>query len=157
MKVNLGCPYYCEGWVCVDMYPVDVRVLAGEAASYIVTRPPSSVTEIKTENLLEHLPNVHLFLKGCFDALENGGRITVVTDNAEWFPFYFPFEIPKLGVGAHAVKRYALRFNTVHFSIFSPMHLSLHLSEAGFVDVRVRRLLRYAFARLEGTGYKRGG
>ncbi len=157
MKVNLGCPRYCEGWVCVDIYPADPRVVAAEATSYIAGLHPSSVAEVKAENLLEHLPNVHQFLKGCFDALEKGGRITIVTDNAEWLPFYLPFEIPRLGVGAHAVKRYALRFNTVHFSIFSPMHLLLHLSEAGFAEAKVRRLVRYAFARLEGSGYKRGG
>ena len=154
VRFNLGCPRLCAGWTCVDLHPMEAGVVQADAVEYMSNLPPKTVSEIQTRNLLEHLPNVQQFLKGCYEALEVGGRMCVVTDNAEWLPFYFPLALPRLGVGAHAVKSYALRFNTVHLSIFSPMHLSLHLSNAGFKDVRVRRLWRYALARLEGVGFK---
>ncbi len=155
VRVNLGCPNFHEGWVCVDLHPRDSAVVRDDAVNYMTGRPPGSVSEVMTKNLLEHLPNVQQFLKACYEALEDGGRICVITDNAEWLPFYLPVAVPRLGVGAHAVKKYALRFNTVHYSIFSPMHLTLHLTDAGFSDVRVNRLWRYAFARLRGIGFRR--
>ncbi len=154
LRVNLGCPRLCAGWTCVDLHPKDDGVVQADAIEYMSALPSGAVSEILTENLLEHLPNVQQFLKACYDALQGDGRIRVVTDNAEWLPFYLPLALPRLGVGAHAVKTYALRFNTVHLSIFSPMHLRLHLSNAGFREVRVRRLWRYALARLEGVGFK---
>ena len=35
MKVNLGCPRYCEGWVCVDLHPQDQGVIQSDAYEYL--------------------------------------------------------------------------------------------------------------------------
>lgn len=152
MKVNLGCPRYCEGYLCVDLFPTDDRVLRADAIAWL--HREIEVEEIKTENLLEHLPNVQEFLKLCYSRLVTGGRIIVVTDNAEWLPFYLPIDIPKSGIGAHSVPSYSLRFNAVHLSIFTKMHLSEHLILAKFGNVRVRRIWRVLGARIEGVGIK---
>lgn len=153
MRVNLGCPRYCWGYKCVDLFPSDERVVKADALRWLESS--NNIEEIKTENLLEHLPNVEEFLSLCFDKLRKGGRLIVVTDNAEWLPFYLPFDLKGLGVGAHSVPSYSMRFNAVHLSIFTKMHLREHLLLAGFQDVKVRRLWRVAGARIEGVGVKR--
>src|SRR2546422_108256 len=140
VRVNLGCPTFHEGWVCVDLHPRDSTVVRDDAVSYMTGRPPGSVSEVMTKNLLEHLPNVQQFLKACYEALEDGGRICVITDNAECLPFSLPVAVPRLGVGPHAEKKSPLQFNTVHYSIFPPIHLPLHLPEAVSSDVHVNRL-----------------
>ena len=158
MKVNLGCPVYCEGYQCVDLFPKDVRVIRSDAVAYLeaATRLGGLFEEVRSENLLEHLSDVGRFLRACYGSLVEGGRVVVVTDNAEWLPFYLPVDLRRLGVGAHARESYALRFNTVHYAIYSKMHLRAHLRDAGFSRVRVRRLWSFAFARIEGIGWKEG-
>lgn len=153
MKVNLGCPRYCPGYLCVDLFPKDFRVCRADAITWL-RELTGSVDEIKTENLLEHLPNVQEFLKLCYSRLSPGGRIIVVTDNAEWLPFYLPLDVPRSGVGAHSIPSYSLRFNAVHLSIFTKMHLREHLLLAEFTDVKVRRMWNVLGARIEGVGVK---
>ena len=72
VRVNLGCPNFHEGWVCVDLHPRDSAVVRDDAVNYMTGRAPESVSEVMTKNLLEHLPNVQQFLKACYDALEDG-------------------------------------------------------------------------------------
>src|SRR5271157_2097758 len=110
--------------VCVDMFPEDSRVVKAEAISFLLGNPTPRFTAIRCENLLEHLPNVMTFFVACHKDLIPGGHIRVLTDNAEWLPFYLPFSLVGLGVGAHSVEGYAKRFNTVHYCIFSKMHLT---------------------------------
>lgn len=153
MKVNLGCPRYCEGYVCVDLFPHEPKVVKEDVTAFLNSEGPWE--EIKSVNLLEHLPDVHGFLELCYRRLVLGGKIVVVTDNAEWLPFYLPFEVKGVGVGAHSMPSYSLRFNAVHLSIFTKMHLRQHLLLAGFQDVNVRRLWEVAGARIEGVGVKR--
>jgi|ERR1700676_1660425 len=153
MRVNLGCPRYCEGYLCVDLFPKDPRVLQGDALEWL-ENSSEYLDEIKTENLIEHLPNVQAFLRLCYLRLQTAGKLIVVTDNAEWFPFYLPIDIKGTGIGAHSEESYSLRFNAVHLSIFSPMHLREHLLLAGFKRVKVRRMWQVLGARLEGVGTK---
>lgn len=156
-RVNLGCPHKCEGYTCVDLFPKEEGVIRSDALEYLqgLIRTSSRVDEIVTVNLLEHLPDVGAFLHLCRLALVPSGRLVVVTDNAEWLPFYLPFDIPHTGIGMHARESGALRFNTVHYCVFSKMHLRRHLLDAGFTDVKVRRLWRVIGARIEGTGFNR--
>jgi hypothetical protein len=155
MKLNLGCPWNCEGYLCVDLFPRAPGVIKEEAIKFLKLEPYEPWDEIRTENLLEHLPNVHGFLELCFDKLRYGGKLIVVTDNAEWLLFYLPFDLKRVGVGAHSMPSYSLRFNAVHLSIFTKMHLREHLLLAGFQEVKVRRIWRVAGARIEGVGVKR--
>lgn len=153
MKANLGCPRYCEGWLCVDLFPSNPGVEKADVFEWLQSH--DQIDEIKTENLLEHLPNVHAFLELCFDKLRYGGKLIVVTDNAEWLPFYLPIDFKGTGIGAHSQPSYSMRFNAVHLSIFTKMHLNQHLLLAGFQDVKVRRLWKVVGARIEGVGVKR--
>lgn len=141
-KLNLGCPYKCEGYICVDLSPKDDGVVRDDAYHYLLYNSPDTYDEIFSKNLLEHLPDVGRFLDECYSSLKPGGRITVVTDNAEFLPYYLPFWVNHTGIGAHSVGAYAEHIehgHTTHFAVFTKLHLRNLFARSGFVDVRVRR------------------
>lgn len=154
MMVSLGCPRYCVGRLCVDLYPLEPNVLKGDAYEFLraTINAGRRFYEVRSDNLLEHLGNVDEFLKLSYQSLREGGRIVVVTDNAEFLPFYLPFDIPGTGIGAHAAPSYAKRFNVSHRQIFTKLHLSVALEENGFKRVSVRRV-KFG-TRLEAVGYR---
>ena len=127
----------CERVDCGDFAQRQVGCLDWSFASYL------ALDEI-----------AQAFLKLCYLRLQTAGKLIVVTDNAEWFPFYLPIDMKGTGIGAHSEESYSLRFNAVHLSIFSPMHLREHLLLAGFKRVKVRRMWQVLGARLEGVGTK---
>ena len=153
MKLDLGNPKFVDGWVSVDLRPKDPRVMAADAFS-VLSSFRSEVDEIRSKNLLEHLENPGLFFSACERALAPGGRLTVITDNAEFVPFYFPFWIRHTGIGAHALNAYAEDFcDSRHFAIFTKMHLRNFFEAYRFEGIEVSRT--WGGARLEGTGLKR--
>ncbi len=142
MKVNLGCPKYCAGLICVDIHPLDERVVKENVFDWLVEHD-SLVDTIFTKNLLEHLPDPGAFLNLCHNALKPNGFISLITDNAEFFPFYFPFYLTRTGIGAHSCDEYAMskRCNeTHHFAVFTKMHLRNLLEYAGFRPLKIRRI-----------------
>jgi 2-polyprenyl-3-methyl-5-hydroxy-6-metoxy-1,4-benzoquinol methylase len=111
-------------------------------------RQGKSVRELKSKNLLEHLPDPGRFLRLCRNILETGGSLTLITDNAAFMPFYLPLWVRHTGIGAHVVNRYALdHCDSVHYMVFTKMHLENLLRSSGFRRVAVRTIL--AGSRLE--------
>ena len=150
-RVNLGCPKKCLGWTCVDRRGVPSLDVYDWLEHRAKTGDP--VYEIRTKNLLEHLPDVGRFLALCNQVLSKGGRLDLITDNAEFLPFYFPFWIRHTGIGAHAVNQYALdNCDSAHFAIFTAMHLKNLMKWAGFRSVTVARVT--LGARLLARGFK---
>jgi 2-polyprenyl-3-methyl-5-hydroxy-6-metoxy-1,4-benzoquinol methylase len=155
MKVNLGCPEYCVDYLCVDLNPKDKRVIKANVFDWLADEywEDDCVVEIYSKNLLEHLPDPGAFLSLCHGALEKGGRLVLITDNAEFLPFYLPFYLVKTGIGAHAKDEYAMSKHcneTHHYSIFTKMHLRNLFDYAGFDNIQVKRIL-YG-VRLKATG-----
>ncbi len=140
----------------MDLNPLELGVIKDEAIHFLQTTP-SQYEVIESYNLLEHLPNPGEFLRLCYERLEDGGKCIVVTDNAEWFPFYLPV-IHALGIGAHQSNEYRYLLNsrgatkTVHYMIFSPLHLSNLLSYAGFKKYIIKRIM--FGARLKAVAWK---
>jgi len=152
LRVNLGCPNYCDGWTCVDLNPRDSRVVKANVFDWLFENDVEC-DEIFSKNLLEHLPDPGDFLKRCVQNLKYGGKMSLITDNAEFFPFYFPFFLVKTGIGAHSKDEYAMSKHcneTHHYSIFTKMHLRNLFEYAGFGDIVVKRVL-YG-VRLKATG-----
>ncbi len=140
--VNLGCPRYCEGLTCVDVHPLDERVVEANVFDWL-SEQDSSVDAIFSKNLLEHLPDPGVFLNLCHNALKPNGILSLITDNAEFFPFYFPFYLTRTGIGAHSCDAYAMskRCNeTHHFMVFTKMHLRNLLEDAGFEVIKIKRI-----------------
>lgn len=153
MKIlNVGCPYRCFNKTCVDLNPLEEGVEKGDAYLYLHAHPVS-YDEVQSFNLLEHLPDVGEFLRLCKWALNPSGRVRVVTDNAEWVPFYVPVYVPHSGTGTglHSNWKYEAHFNhSPHLSIFTKMHLENLLKYAGFREIDVKRI--HWGGRLMATG-----
>ncbi len=154
--LNLGCPKFCEGLLCVDKFPKDERVVKADVYAFLrtcannETRYPS----VYTKNLLEHLGNPLEFLILCKSVLKPDGVLRLVTDNAEFFPYYIPVALVGTGLGGHSTNSYALGMNqSVHLAVFTKLHLKNLFAEAGFDSVSVRRLPKVLFARLEAVGF----
>jgi hypothetical protein len=128
----------------VDLNPVSDGVVRADGLEYLRTTTDMYET-IESYNLLEHLPDPGQFLKLCYSRLEEGGRLLVVTDNAEWLPFYLPV-FHAFGFGAHHSNEYHYMLKsrgavpTVHYMVFSPLNLRNLLSYAGFRRIEIRRI-----------------
>jgi len=155
-KLELGNPHKRQNYITVDINPIEADVIKDEAIHFLSTTP-DHYEVIESYNLLEHLPNPGMFLELCHGKLTEGGKCIVVTDNAEWLPFYFPV-LHALGVGAHQSNYYRYIGNskgatvTVHYMVFSPLNLRNLLTYAGFKKIKVRRTT--FGARLLGEGLK---
>lgn len=142
-RVNLGCPYLCEGYRCVDIKPEDEGVVAGDAVEFLNARAPGRYDEVFSKNMLEHLPNPGAFVAAAARSLRRGGRLVLVTDNAEFVPFYFPFWLNHTGMGAHSRPDYARRAehgHGRHFAVYTKMHLVNLAEEYGLKVESVRRI-----------------
>jgi hypothetical protein len=145
MKVKLGCPRYCAGFVCVDSRPTDDRLLPFDVYAWLqeqrVVKEKEGKTTIEylySKNLLEHLPNVGQFLALCHDVIDDDGILEVITDNAIWPLFYVP--IPKsisnlrpdgiFSLGAHMNSYPKAHGN--HYAVFTTKHLKNYFEDAGF-------------------------
>jgi 2-polyprenyl-3-methyl-5-hydroxy-6-metoxy-1,4-benzoquinol methylase len=153
MRLNLGCPEYCPGDLCIDLNPRDNRVIKANVFDFL-NEKHILWDEIYSKNLLEHLPDPGAFLDLCHTNLVKGGKLTIITDNAEFFPFYLPFYIVKTGIGAHSRDEYAMSKHcneTHHYSIFTKMHLRNLFEYAGFHDIIVKRVLYGVRLKVVGT------
>ncbi|MHB1907902.1 MAG: methyltransferase domain-containing protein [Nitrososphaerales archaeon] len=155
--VNLGCPFFCKNWICVDLYPKTDNVIKQDVYNFLNTCETDSIGLIKSENLLEHLDDMGVFLRQCYRILAPGGKLIVKTDNALFLPFYFPFSSSALGlgIGAHSDNKYALRMNhSLHLHIFTKVHLRNLFQNIGFSSINVRFDKKTLGARLIAEGYK---
>ena len=129
-QVNLGCPRFCKGYLCVDLYPKDKRVIKSDVIKFLKTTyntyKKPIFKQIKAYNLLEHLKNPYLFIYLCYVNLKPNGILKLKTDNA-WNPIHYiknPFHIL---TGSHVDKDYHYTFtkakHTEHYYIFTKLHL----------------------------------
>lgn len=146
MKLKAGCPKRCEGWVCVDINPLDPDVIKDDILHYLAKAKPASFDQIVAENLIEHLKNVGSFFAYSYDALRTNGILKIVTDNAEFFPFYVP-KIKALGFSAHAEEnyRYLLKSkgckSTSHYAVFTKLHLRNYCRAYNFHIIELKRVM----------------
>jgi len=148
MNLNLGCPDFCNDWVCVDLQPRDRRVIRAEAIDYL-KQNPRQFQVIKAYQLIEHLPNVGDFFESAYAALHKHGELRIRTDNAEWPLFYVRLPKGIFGVGAHASEQYRYVFSNGslphdgrldHYAIFTKMHLRRYAERYGFSVVELKRV-----------------
>jgi hypothetical protein len=161
IKFNIGCPNYCKEWFCVDENPKDSRVIRENAISFLARQPARSVDEIYSKNMLEHLPNPGSFFTVSYFALKEGGKLRIITDNAEWFLFYIPL-LCKFGIGAHSRNDYVVKNDKTcnsssHYMLFTKMHLRNFCSNFGFEVIYINRMKRVAGARLDCLALKISG
>jgi len=121
---------------------MEQNVVPANVYTYLSRVAPRHLTEVYAKNVFEHLSNAGEFLKLCKSALRLDGKLTVITDNALWLPFYVP--LPKSwnsfrldGLWSVAAHTASYPRNTPHFSIYTKSHLLNLAKEYGFHDAKV--------------------
>lgn len=149
--LNLGCPKAHKGQVCVDRRKGGT--VQADVYDYL-EGGTEKFAEIRSKNLLEHVPDPGRLIRLAASRLERGGTLEIITDNAEFLPFYLPFWARHTGIGAHARPEYALdHCGSPHLMIFTKMHLR-NLAELAGLEVREVRRTMFG-ARLKLVAVKR--
>jgi predicted SAM-dependent methyltransferase len=142
VRVNLGCPIKCEGYLCVDLHPEEQGVIEADALEFL-DEFDGELEEIYSKNMLEHITEINEFFLKCRKALMNGGKLTIITDNAEFIPFYMPF-IHRWGFGAHSSNKYFHNYRYhrtgAHYAVFTKLHLRNIFERYGFEVKEVKRM-----------------
>lgn len=141
-KINIGCPIKCKDYLCIDANPKDKTVVESDFKSFLLQNP-DSFNEIYSKNMIEHIDNIGEFLSLARRALRDNGIIRLITDNAEFLPFYFPI-IHKLGIGAHSSNKYIQNYKyencAPHLCLYTKMHLENLLTKYGFEVLVCKRI-----------------
>ena len=87
--------------------------------------------EVCSRNLLEHLRNVGFHLDECFRVLKKGGKLNIITDNAECIRYYI------FGTHTGRYEKLSMPYDR-HFEVFTKSHLLNHFTVAGFHDVTLK-------------------
>jgi hypothetical protein len=142
VRVNLGCPIKCEGYLCVDLHPEEEGVIEADALEFL-KEFEGELAEIRSKNMLEHITEINDFFNGCQRALVKGGKLIIITDNAEFLPFYLPF-IHRWGFGAHSSNEYFNNYRYhrcgAHYCVFTKLHLRNLFERYGFEIEELKRI-----------------
>ncbi|MFA4907214.1 MAG: methyltransferase domain-containing protein [archaeon] len=99
----------------------------------------NSFDEVYSAGLLEHLGNPQFFLENCRKYLKKGGKLEIITDNADYWRFHFVHR-PVIGFfGAyHATlwNKEDKSLQTQHKMLFQAGHLETLLNLAGFKKIK---------------------
>lgn len=136
--LNVGSGLDTYGTHFIDVYPVKKGIIKCNVDEEDFPFPPNSFDEVYAKCIFEHMRNPNNFLKRCFKVLKKGGKIKVITDNAGCWVWHAPMNF------LYAKQHYE---NTIregkmdrHYALYTTMHLSNHLSAAGFKNIRVNYL-----------------
>ena len=124
--LNIGCGDDDFGTHRVDIRPTKTTTHVCDVEKRLPF-PDEFFDEVYERNLLEHLRNVGFHFEECHRVLKTGGKLTVITDNAECARFY--------SLGTHT-GRYEEKHRDNpgdrHYCIFTENHLRNHLAYIGF-------------------------
>ena len=128
--LNLGCGDEEYGTHRVDINPTKTSTHVFDVEDGIQF-PDNTFGIVRSRNLLEHLKNVGFHLSECFRVMEPGGKITVITDNAECLRYYW--------FGTHT-GNYEKQHesNDKHYGLFTKSHLYNHFKAAKFRNIDIK-------------------
>ena len=129
MILNIGCGNNTYGDIRIDINPNSAATDIYDVDKGLQLSD-NIIDEIYERNILEHLRNVGFHLDECYRVLKQGGKITVITDNAECQRYYT--------FGTHTGRYERLHPGDHHFSIFTKKHLQNHFEKAGFKDINIQ-------------------
>ncbi len=129
--LNVGCGNDTYGTDFVDLYPSRKEVLKCDIDNEKLPYPNNSFDEVFSRCLFEHLTKPGFVLKEMYRVLKKGGKLILITDNAN----YYGFAIGKThlgdyeGVGSHGKE-------DKHYSLFTDWHLRNHTQKVGFKNIK---------------------
>lgn len=131
--MNFGCGNSKkEGYVNVDIRKEANPDMILDLNKHPYPFKDSSVDNITSRFLIEHLENPPQFLKECYRILKVGGNLTIVTDNMLGFPYIFDIR-----------KKDGVDWKKYHFMAFNRNMIEYMFINAGFKDIKVNMINCY--------------
>ena len=124
MKLDVGCGRKKRGDIGIDYYKDTSADIIADA--HYLPFPGELFDEVTSTTVIEHSPNPLEFLKEQRRVLKKGGKIEVVTDNAQ----YYRWTVMKF----HGLRHQNLQRD--HYTIFFPEGIVRLLKLAGFRNIR---------------------
>jgi len=122
--LNLGCGDQDYGTHRVDINKTKTTTHVFDVEKGLQF-PDEMFDDVYSRNLLEHLRNVGFHLDECYRVLKKGGKIVLITDNAECVRYYW--------FGTHTGRYEELHeSNDRHYEIFTKSHLFNHFIASRF-------------------------
>jgi ubiquinone/menaquinone biosynthesis C-methylase UbiE len=136
MDLDVGCGCKKHGDIGIDISRNSAADVIADA-QHLPFKDCTFGSVISTY-VIEHSPNPLIFLQEQHRVLRSGGRITVQTDNAQ----YYAWSVLRKGLGG-SFHYYAEREEYVnHYMIFYPKNIVRLLSLAGFKNMRYNYIRR---------------
>ena len=128
--LNVGCGSDTYGTHFIDLYPTRKEVLKCNVDTDKFPFPDNYFDEVYAKYLFEHLRNPMHFLSECYRVLKRGGKIIIITDNAN----YWVWAVNRTHLGEYEER--SQKNEDRHYALFTPHHLRNHLEIAGFKEIR---------------------
>lgn len=120
--LNAGCGKQPYGTHFIDKYPNNSSVLKCDIDKDRFPFKDGVFDEVYSKNLFEHLTNHTHFLKECHRVLKKGGKIILITDNANCWRFWLDGHKNDVKYGD----------NDDHYALFTGYHLRNWFDKNGF-------------------------
>jgi predicted SAM-dependent methyltransferase len=130
--LNVGCGKDTYGTHFVDLVPTRDNVMKVDVDIEKLPFDSEFFHIIYSENLFEHLTNLNFALKEMYRVLKKGGKLILITDNANYWKW--SLSPSHLGGG---------RDVNNHFELFTPSHLVNHAKKVGFKKIKTKYLDEY--------------
>ena len=133
--LNIGCGDDTYGTHFVDLSPSRPDVAKCDIDSENLPFEDGFFDEVYSKDVFEHLTNNRHFVNECARVLRKGGRIRIVTDNANsWV-----WAVAGTHLGGHEKLR-GEPTEDRHYALFTDGHLKTHLRKAGLKTVSTKYL-----------------
>lgn len=133
MKIlNAGSGHDTHGTHFIDLYPARPEVKKCDLNRDKFPYNDDTFDEVYSEDVFEHLLNHDHFMRECNRVLKPGGKLTIITDNANSWVWAF--------AGTHLGEYEELSDNEDdrHYALFTDWHLENIFKQYGFKPRRVK-------------------
>jgi predicted SAM-dependent methyltransferase len=129
--LNVGCGIDDYGTHFVDLFPQRKNVMKCDLDRQKLPFSDNYFDEVYSKNLFEHLTNLGFAIKEMYRVLKKGGKLILITDNAN----FFGFAIGGTHLGGYEEKKLWSKDSAKedrHYELFTDWHLRNYAKKAGF-------------------------
>ena len=131
--LNIGCGKdFSIGTDFADLYPARDDVKQCDMNKDKLPYEDSMFDEVYSQGMFEHLVNHENFMSEAFRVLKKGGKLTLRTDNASYFPFHI-----RLGIAYDHSYPSGYGEDDNHYVLFTKTHLLNWAKKFGFAKSQV--------------------
>lgn len=138
--LNVGCGIDDYGTHFVDLLPQRKDVIQCDIDTQKLPFPDNYFDEVYSKNLFEHLTNLGFATKEMHRVLKKGGKLILITDNAN----FFGFAVGRTHLGGYEEKKmWSEKSDNEdrHYELFTDWHLRNYARKIGFKTAKTEYML----------------